>query len=339
MFTKKKIIIGLIVVVLAIGFFYYRSQNDKDVVETEVVKRGTVSETVSVTGELLPLEFADLAFQGAGIVDQVFVREGDMVVAGAKIASLDRSVLYSQLKEARLALQIIEQNEKQAQRWKNSAGKNWDDLKPEERAAIKLKTEQARESVRTLEAQMYEDVVTAPLSGQVTRLNVRVGEIVTLGARIGRVSKPGEYIIEARVPESDIAKVVPQMGAKITFDAFSSDEIFEARVVSIAPASTVVQDVVSYVVKFRLDVTDPRLKEGMTANIDIETAVRNDVLVVPFRALSKEADKTIASVKQSDGTFLTVEVTTGLEGDDGTIEIKSGLKEGDEITIGSTQTK
>ena len=46
-----------------------------------------------------------------------------------------------------------------------------------------------------------------------------------------------------------------------------------------------------------------------------------------------------AEVKQGDGTFLKTEVMTGLEGDDGTIEIKSGLKSGDAVTLGTTQKK
>jgi len=118
-----------------------------------------------------------------------------------------------------------------------------------------------------------------------------------------------------------------------------ADEIFDAEVVDIAKSSTVIQDVVSYVVKLHLNNTDARLKDGMTANIDIETAKRENVLTVPFRALTKEGGKTYAQVKQANGTFVKTEVTTGLEGDDGTIEIKSGLKEGNEVTIGATQTK
>ncbi|MFZ2187678.1 MAG: efflux RND transporter periplasmic adaptor subunit [Candidatus Moraniibacteriota bacterium] len=339
MFTKKRVIIGIVIAALVAGFFYYRSQNGTVAVQTETVRQGDVSETVSVTGELVPQAYADLAFQGVGVVDQVLVKEGERVTAGAKIASLDRAVLWSQLKEARIALAIVEQSDKQAHLRRNSSGKSWDDLKPEERAAIKLKTEQARESVRTLEAEMRESVIYAPLDGQVTKLDLRVGETVTLGKIIGRVATSGDFVIEARVPESDIVKVTPEMRSKITFDAFSADEIFDAAVVEIDKASTVIQDVVSYVVKFRLDNTDPRLKEGMTANIDIETAKRENVLTIPFRALTKESGKTFAAVKQSDGTFVKTEVTTGLEGDDGTIEIRSGLQAGNEVTIGATQTK
>jgi multidrug efflux pump subunit AcrA (membrane-fusion protein) len=129
------------------------------------------------------------------------------------------------------------------------------------------------------------------------------------------------------------------MEAQITFDAFRSDEVFDATVIEIDTTSTVIQDVVSYIVKFRLENTDSRLKDGMTANIDIETAKREKVLTVPFRALTKEGDTTYAEVRQADGTFVRTDVTIGLEGDDRTIEITSGLKEGDIITTLATQKK
>lgn len=339
MFTKKKVIIGVVLILLLGGFFYYRSRTRVVVVQTETAKQGDVVEMVSVTGELVPAEYTDLSFQGVGVIDQVDVKEGDMVVAGDRIASLERSVLWSQLKESRIALSIIEQNEKQAFLRRNSSGDSWSDLKPEERAAIKLKTEQARESVRTLQAQMQENILLSPIDGQVTKLDVRVGEVVTLGSVVAHIIKTGDFVIEARVPESDITKVTVGMRAQVTFDAFNSDEIFDAAVTEIKPASTVVQDVVSYIVKFHLVKSDSRLKEGMTANVDIETAKRENVLTIPFRALTKEGGKMYAEVKQGDGTFAKTEVTTGLEGDDGTIEIKSGLKAGNEVTLGTAQKK
>ncbi|MDD2766469.1 MAG: efflux RND transporter periplasmic adaptor subunit [Candidatus Moranbacteria bacterium] len=340
MFTKKRVIISLLLLLSLWGIIaYYRNKNTVVPVQTETVKRSTLSETVSVTGEVVPREYADLSFQSIGMVDEVNVKEGDMVVAGQRIASVDRAILFSQLKQARITASITEQNEKQSRNRKNTLGKGWDDLKPEERTAITLKTEQTQENVRMLESQMKQNVLLAPFDGQITKLNIRVGEIVTLGKSIGRVSKTESFVIESRVPESDIIKIALGMESQITFDAFTTEEIFSAQVEDVAKSATVIQDVVSYVVKFHLERMDTRLKEGMTANIDIETAKRENVLTVPFRALTKENGKTYAELKQSDGTFVKTEVTTGLEGDDGTIEIKSGLKEGNEVTIGSVQVK
>lgn len=333
MLSKKSIVITVIILALVGGGYYFFTRQDTGaVVQTETVKRGDVAETVSVTGELVPETYTDLSFSSAGTIDAVLARVGDSVEQGAKIASLDRQVLFSQLKEARIAARVAEQAEQSLRRGRT-------DPTPEELAGKKLLSEQARESARTIEAQMREQILLSPMAGQISRFDARVGEVVTLGKVIARVIKPGAYLLESRVPESDIAKVAMGMTAKITFDALSNDDVFEGEVVSIDPAATVVQDVVSYKVKFRLKREDERLKEGMTGNIDVETAKRTGVLWVPYRALSKEGTKTYAQVKRGPETFEKVEVTTGLEGDEGTIEIKSGLKEGDEVTIGATQKK
>ncbi len=333
MVTKKRIIFIVIGILLIGGGYYYFQVRDTSIsVQTETVKRGDVSETVSVTGELIPEEYADLSFLSAGTIDVLYVKIGDQVEAGARIASLDRAVLYSQLQEARTAARIAEQAEQLIQRKRLSPA-------PEERKAKKLASEQARERVRTLELQIKENVLSAPMNGSISKFDARLGEVVTPGQTIARVIKPGAYVLESRIPESDIAKISLGMKAVITFDALSSDDIFEGEVVQIDPAATVVQDVVSYKVQFRLARNEDRLREGMTGNIDIQTAIRQNVLWVPFRALTKEGTKTFAQVKQADQTFKRMEVTTGLEGDDGTIEVRSGLKEGDEVTIGSTQAK
>lgn len=333
MLNKKKIIIAIVTLLLiGGGYYYFTHRSTGEVVQTETVRRGDVSETVSVTGELVPEEYADLSFPSAGTIDAIMVKLGDTVEEGSRIASLDREVLFSQLKEARLAARVAEQTEQLLRRGRTNYA-------PEELAGKKLLSEQARESVRTLEMQMKLNVLVSPMAGQISKFDTRVGEVVTLGKVIARVIKPGSYVLESRVPESDIAKMTVGMKAKITFDSLSNDDVFEGEVVSIDPAATIVQDVVSYKVKFRLHRHDERLKEGMTGNIDVETAKRTGVLWVPYRALTKEGTKTYAEVKQNAETFERVEVTTGLEGDEGTVEVKSGLKEGDEVTIGATQKK
>jgi len=333
MFRKRNIVLFVVVLVVGSGIFaFFRGGDTVETIQTETVQRGDVAETVSVTGELIPEEYADLAFVSSGTIDAVFVALGDSVESGAKIASLDREVLFSQLKETRIAAAIAEQAEQLILRDRL-------DSAPEERVAKKLASEQAREKVRTLTAQMKENVLTAPMAGQISVLDARVGEVATLGRRIVRVIKPEAYILESRVPESDISKISLGMKSKITFDAFSNDEIFEGVVMSIDPAATVVQDVVSYKVKFRLTQLDERLKEGMTGNIDIETAKRTNVLWVPYRALTKEGGRTFTEVRRGESEYEKVEVSTGLEGDEGTIEVKSGLKEGDIITIGAMQKK
>lgn len=330
---KKKVILGVIALILVLGgWWWYRASQTPEPVSTDTVKRGDVIETVSVSGEYIPARYADLSFSSAGVVDALLVKEGDELKAGQPIASLDRSVLSTEVQSARTALAIAVENEKLARR-------NWGDLSPEERQAKKLATEQARENVRTIMTSMDERVLKAPFDGRISSVSVRENEVVSLGSPIVRLVAGDDFVIEVRVPESDITKIALGMEAKVTFDALSAEEVFVAHVIEIDPAATIVQDVVSYNVKFQLTKNDPRLREGMTADIDVETAKRKDVLTVPFRALSKEGGRYYAEIQKAPGVFERVEVTIGLEGDEGTIEIKSGLKEGDVVTIGAKQAK
>ncbi len=334
MIWKKKIIIAVAVVIVgSIGWYFYQKHSTPVAVQSEVVKRGDVSETVSVTGTLNPVQYADLSFQAGGKIDQVDVAEEAFVHTGDRLLSVDRTILYSELKDAQLAVAVAEQNELVTRR--NKSGLY---VKPDINAR-KFLTEQTRQKARTIKAQMAENILTAPFDGQVSRVDARVGETAAPRQVVMRLATPGSFLLEARVPESDIAKVAVGMMAHVTFDALTNNDIFEATVETIEYSATVVQGVVSYNVKFRLTEIDPRLKDGMTGNIDVETAKRSAVLWVPFRALVKEGAKSYAQVRRANDIFEKVEVSLGLEGDDGTVEIKSGLKEGDEVAIGATQKK
>ncbi|MEK7181952.1 MAG: efflux RND transporter periplasmic adaptor subunit [Patescibacteria group bacterium] len=330
-FSKKNLVIGTVLLAVGAGVWWYlESKKEAEDVPTEEVKRGVVVETVSVTGELLHEEYADLSFLTLGTVESVDASIGDRVTEGQKLITLDSPALESELNAARIALSIAEENEKLARR-------TWHSLRPEAREAKKLATEQARETLRGAMSQMKNSVITSPLEGFLSKLDVRVGETVTAGKVIARVAKDSGFEIEARVPESDIAKLEKGMRARVTFDSLSDNEIFDAEVIDIDPASTVVQDVVSYKVTFRFPSTDERLKEGMTVNIDVETSKKEGVLVVPFRALTELNGVTYAEIKGTDGKLTKVEVVTGLEGDEGEVEVISGLSEGDRITLGAKQ--
>ena len=99
----------------------------------------------------------------------------------------------------------------------------------------------------------------------------------------------------------------------------------------IEPAATVVQDVVSYVTRFRLADAEDRLRAGMSAPIDAVTAKAENVLAVPFRAVIREGAKNYVELSQDGLTALKREVVLGLEGDEGMIEVKKGLSSNDII--------
>lgn len=332
MTLKKKIIFvfcGLILI--GVGFWWW-SRDTEAVIPTETVTRGMVSETVSVTGELLPTQYADLSFKRTGQLESIYVLEGELVKKNDPLATLERGVLETELEALKLTQEIAETNEKLARR-------GWDSLDPEERKAKVLASEKARVDVEVAQMTLDESVLRAPFDGVVTKIPARSGETVTIGETIMRLAQfPNEQgeavVIEAKIPESDVVKVKVGMKAAVTFDALTDDEVFPAVVKWIKPSATVDQDVVSYVATFVLSeqADDIRLRDGMTANVDIETGRRDNVLILPFRALNRRDGAYFVEVKTGD-TFISREVKVGLEGDEGEVEILSGLQEGDQVQL------
>lgn len=178
--------------------------------------------------------------------------------------------------------------------------------------------------------------ILAPIGGVITKADIKSGEDSTVGAPVFSIISDTSFKIEAPVPEADIAKIKIGDGAKITLDAYGSDTIFDAKVAEIDPAETIIDNVPTYKTTFYFTKNDTRIKSGMTANIDVQTATRKDVLFVPERSIiARDGQKYIRVVGANNSTTDTT-VTTGLKGSDGTTEILTGVSEGDTIIMSPT---
>ncbi len=136
--------------------------------------------------------------------------------------------------------------------------------------------------------------------------------------------------ISAAVPEVDVAKITIGDKAEVTLDAYGDTTVFPAAVSSIDPAETVIEGVPTYKVTLYFNDRDERVRSGMTANLDILTERREGVFRIPSRAVTTKDGKKIVRVPDISG-LREVVVETGLRGSDGSIEIVSGLSEGDEV--------
>ncbi len=191
--------------------------------------------------------------------------------------------------------------------------------------------ESSRADYQIALANLEKTVLKAPVSGEIAGINYKESEILgnsLSGDAFGEIISE-DFILESNMPESDIAKLKKGQKAEVTFDALTSEEIFQAELVEIEPAATVIQDVVYYKTKFRLDFIDPRLKEGMSADVDIQTEKKENVLAVPGRVINEGKLKILLD----NGKIKQVEVKTGIRGDDGQVEIISGLSGGEEIIL------
>jgi RND family efflux transporter MFP subunit len=175
-------------------------------------------------------------------------------------------------------------------------------------------------------------VITAPFSGIVAKINFEKNETVTSADVVATVIGEGDYKIVVDIPESDIAKLAVNNITEVTLDAFGDAIPFQGEVVSIEPAETVIQDVVYFQVEVSIDPGEYEVKRGMTANVDIITEKRNDVLAVSQRAVLSDDEGRYVRIL-IDNEVVHSRVTTGLRADGGRIEILSGIEQGDEIVI------
>lgn len=175
--------------------------------------------------------------------------------------------------------------------------------------------------------------IAAPIAGVVTKADIKTGEAATVGATVFSIISDASFEIEAYVPEADIAKIKQNDLARVTLDAYGSDVVFDARVSMIDPAETIIDNVPTYKTTLRFTKNDPRIKSGMTANIDISTSSRTSVLFAPERSIITRGSEKFIRTVNTDNTTKDTLVTVGLKGSDGSIEIISGVTEGTTIIM------
>ncbi len=196
---------------------------------------------------------------------------------------------------------------------------------------------QAQANVALIQAQLAKTVLRSPINGTVTAQNANVGEIAAANITIVSVISGDRLQIEANVAEVDIAKIKVGDPAEFTLDAYGNNIVFEASVISIDPAQTIVEGVATYKTKLKLAKTDDRIKPGMTANLTILTNEHQNVLVIPQRSSFARNGKIFVLLFDGKNT-VERQVQTGLRGSDGNVEVTQGLNEGNEIVaIPSTQ--
>ncbi len=205
---------------------------------------------------------------------------------------------------------------------------------PDSIAAQQAAVAQAQANIDAAQAQLDKSIIYSPIDGVITNVNAKVGETMQQGDAAISVISYGQYDIESYVPEADIAKVKIGDPATTTLDAYGSDTFFPTSVIKIDPGETILEDVPTYKVTLAFASTsDPRIKSGMTANLDILTDQKNDVLAVPSRSVYEDGTQEYVELIDPANQKNTIQtaITVGIRGVDGYEEIVSGLKEGDVI--------
>jgi HlyD family secretion protein len=214
-------------------------------------------------------------------------------------------------------------------------------------AASAQRAAQARAELTRARDSLAKTEIISPMDGAVTRLNVREGEMVVIGIQ----NQPGTTLMtvsdlaalnaEVRVAEADVLRVAPGQRATLTLEAMPG-RTFEAVVTEVG-ASALPQTAAAAAREFRvvLRVTDPdpRLRPGLTCDVEIVTDERRNVMAVPLQAVVvRETDgggeQRGVFVARDDVARFTP-VTTGVIGG---LDIEvTGLEAGTPVVIGPFQ--
>jgi HlyD family secretion protein len=344
---RKLLLILLAVAVLAAaGFWVYQNvlmpAQEPQLQEREetTVERGSLVVMVNATGTILPEKQTTLSFQTPGRVAEVSIKEGQSVQAGEMLARLETRDLEFAIEQAELALasaqnQLLRIQRVPAEYDLNAAETalasvraNYNRLLagpgPEEIQVARASLDQARH-------QLEGTILTAPHDGVVTAIGIKEGEL-TGGQPAFILTDLSKFHIEVTVDEIDIGRIVEGQPVTTTLDALPETS-FSGYVDKIADTAQLDSGVVTYKVTVGLDPGNIPLRVGMTANVDIVTERRENVLLVPNRFVRVDRTTGRAYVDRLDGDQVqSIEIQIGLR-DETSSEVLAGLEEGEIVVL------
>ena len=397
--TKWGIGVIALVVVLAVVVMAARRGDEGVEVRMEEVARRDLVASVTASGQVEPRTKVDLTADISGRIVRLAVKEGQMVSRGQFLLEIDPVQYQAGVQRAEAALAAARASEAQARVNLNQARSNLarsEEIRKanptlvSEEQLEQLKTalevnealyessrhnvEQALASLRDARSSLSKTVISAPMAGRITRLNVELGETAVPGtfnmdaATLLTIADMSVLETKIKVDETDVARISLGDSAMVEIDAFP-DTSFVGRVVEISNSSIRLaaqgpqgQDqAVDYEVTVQLMNPPAETRPDFSATAKIVTDTRKNVLSVPIIALTVREHETSRSsdtaaialgrqpVKQVgqrdvEGVFVVGRdnkvsfrpVRVGIAGEE-YFEVMDGLQPGERIVAGSYQ--
>ena len=362
----KKYIKWLIIALLALSALIYfaKKKDAKEELITSKVSTGHIKQMVTASGVINPLSTVTIGTQVSGTVKEIYVDYNSEVKAGELLALIDPDVFEATVAQREAALEIakaqvqVQENdivyyEKTLNRIKKlkdskystdkeleSAQRNYDNALAQ-LALQKAQVNQAEAALKSAETELKYTKITSPVDGIVISKSVEVGQTVAASFSTPELFSVAEDLsqmeIEASVVEADIAKV--NVGQKVYFnvDSFPNDT-FLGVVKQVRNEAITTSNVVTYSVIIGIDNSELKLKPGMTANVEIVAAEKNDALLVPNAALRFYMDEN--KRYQEKGIWLLkgskperINIKEGISDDSNTEIISDQIKVGDTVIV------
>lgn len=264
---------------------------------------------------------------------QASVTQAESVLVAAR-AELQRTqdlvsrgfLSQSRLDEARRAVDVAQAQVSAARAQRDANADSGTDV-----AQAQAQLALASAARRSAQVRLKETDISAPAKGKVLSRSVEPGQIVQPGRALLTLALSGPLQLVAQVDERYLEQLAPGQPAQVLADAYPA-QAFQARVLSIAPVVDSQRGAIE--VKFSLPAAAPDfLREDMTVSIEVETARREQALVVPVSALRSETNAEPTVWVERDGRVEERRVRLGLR-TLASAEVLEGLNEGDAVLFG-----
>lgn len=351
---NKKITAAIAVIIIAAcaggGWYYYQTQQKAQqaaAVETAQVERMNLTSKVSATGTIRPVDSVEVSPKITARISQVLVKENDQVTAGQTVATLDGKDYQAKYDQAQYK---VTNTRLDYERYKMLYDQGAGTKQTLDNAEYEYKT--ALSNLSAAESDLAETTITAPMSGVVVGEPKPAGTMAVQGNSnptvIMRIADTSKKQIMAKIDETDIGNIKVDQDATFTVDTYTN-QTFTAHVSKISQtdtsntwdtngtstsssSSSSSASVIYYYVTLDVDDPDDVLRLGMTARVEINTAEKEDALVVPIAALKTNDNGSYVLRVNTSGQTEQVPVTTGIYSDE-YVEILSGLSEGDSVSV------
>jgi membrane fusion protein, multidrug efflux system len=323
-------------------------------VEVAKVVRASISDEILVVGNLIGDATVTVVPRAAGRLQDIYVRLGDRVNRGQRLAKIEDYEIVEQVKQAEAAQEVslatIRQREADLKQAQTSAERSrslyerqllpkqtLDDNEARYQAAIaqldlaRAQSTQSKARLEELRINLANTTVTSPVNGFVARRAVDPGAYVSQQAPVADVVDITTVRLVANVVEKDLKQMKSGDATRVQVDAYPG-ETFKGRIARVSP----VLDPATRTAPIEIEIPngDFRLKPGMYARVGITTDIKKDALVVPVNAVVDLGGRRGVFQPQGDSAvFHSVQVGTE---EKNLVEILGGINEGDfVITTGA----
>ena len=264
---------------------------------TEPAEIGSIIQTVSATGTVTPVEQVEIGSQVSGTVSKLNADYNSRVHKGQVLLQIEPSTFRAKVVQAQAnvshAEAIANETQRQYERSKALLPEKYISQADVDAALSKWRQadadlKQARAQLQAADVDLANTTIRSPIDGVVIARDIDLGQTVAASLQAPKLfviaNDLSQMQVETKIDEADIGTVKPGLPVTFTVDAFPDDE-FQGTVASVRLEPIVDQNVTTYTTVIRTANPSLRLRPGMTANVSVQVASRDDVLKVPNAAL------------------------------------------------------